>query len=265
MAVTGLSRGSMNTSTRNRRSHWHGPAVWLAFVMLSFGDLPPAQAGEVEVADPYIEMRTGPGRGYPVFHVGERGERIELLSRKTSWYRVRTARGIEGWVDRAQLERTLGASGEPVRIGSGSFDDYQTRRWEFGAFGGEFGGAGTITLSAVRVLSPGLHGEISLAHVLGRFSDSLIAGADLMALPAPEWRVAPYFLVGTGIIDTRPHTVLVQARDGQDQLSHAGIGVRAYLTRHVLARIEYRYHVIFTSRDDNEEVSEWKAGFSVFF
>lgn len=250
---------------RNHRVSCPGIAACLAAVLLTLAVTAQAQAAGVEVADPYIEMRTGPGRGYPVFHVEERGAQIELMSRKTTWYRVRTTRGVEGWVDRAQLERTLGPSGEALRIGSGGIDEYRTRRWEFGVLGGEFGGAGTITLSAVRALSPGLHGEISLAHVLGRFSDSLIASADLMALPAPEWRVAPYFLVGTGIIDTRPNTVLVQARDGQDQLSHAGVGVRAYLTRHVLARIEYRYHVIFTSRDDNEEVSEWKAGFSVFF
>lgn len=255
----------MKVISRSRRAPWPGIAACLAVALLMLAAGGVAQGGEVEVADPYIELRTGPGRGYPVFRVEERGAQIEVMSRKTSWYRVRTVRGVEGWVDRAQLERTLSPSGEAVRLGRGDIDAYRARRWEFGAAGGEFGGAGTITLSVVRALSPGLHAELSVAHVLGRFSDSLIASADLMALPAPEWRVSPYFLVGTGVIDTRPNTVLVQARDGRDQLSHAGIGVRAYLTRHVLARVEYRHHVIFTNRDDNEEVSEWKAGFSVFF
>ncbi len=265
----------MYATVRNRRRHRPAIAVWLvmtwAAAMFAAGAANASGSGaagptnEVEVADPYIELRTGPGRGYPIFHVEERGARIDLLSRKTSWYRVRTARGIEGWVDRTQLERTLGPSGEAVQLASGSLDDYRARRWEFGIHGGEFGGAGTISLSALRALSTGLHGEISLSHVLGRFSDSLIVSADLLALPVPEWRFAPYFLVGTGVIDTRPHTALVQARDGRDQLSHAGVGMRVWLARHVLARVEYRYHVIFTSRDENEEVSEWKAGFSVFF
>jgi hypothetical protein len=30
-------------------------------------------------------------------------------------------------------------------------------------------------------------------------------------------------------------------------------------------RMEYRNHEIFTSRDDNEEIDEWKVGFAVFF
>lgn len=260
----------MYATVRNRRRRWPAIAVWLvmawAAAMFAAGAAGAAEpANELEVADPYIELRTGPGRGYPIFHVEERGARIDLLSRKTSWYRVRTARGIEGWVDRAQLVRTLGPSGEAVQLASGSLDDYRARRWEVGVLGGEFAGAGTISLSAVRALSAGLHGEVSLSHVLGKFSDSLVLSVDLLALPVPEWRIAPYFLIGTGVIDTRPHTALVQARDGRDQLSHTGIGVRAWLARHVLARIEYRYHVIFTSRDENEEVSEWKAGFSVFF
>ena len=37
----------------------------------------------VSVADPYLELRTGPGRGYPVFHVVDRGETVEIMKRRT--------------------------------------------------------------------------------------------------------------------------------------------------------------------------------------
>ena len=47
----------------------------------------------VVVAEPYIELRTGPGRGYPVFHVVDRGDEIEVTKRRTDWFKVRTARG----------------------------------------------------------------------------------------------------------------------------------------------------------------------------
>ena len=61
-----------------------------------------AQAEEqyrrVTVAEPYLEMHTGPGRGYPVFNVVERGDEVELLKRRTEWFKVRDARGREGWV-----------------------------------------------------------------------------------------------------------------------------------------------------------------------
>ena len=53
--------------------------------------------------------------------------------------------------------------------------------------------------------------------------------------------------------------------DRTDSVAHAGAGVRAYLTRRFVFRAEYKAYVVFTSRNDNEEIREWKAGFSFFF
>ena len=36
------------------------------------------------------------------------------------------------------------------------------------------------------------------------------------------------------------------------------------LTRRFLLRAEYKSYVVFTSRDENEEVEEWKVGFAFF-
>ncbi|HCO60237.1 MAG TPA: hypothetical protein DIT58_08605 [Porticoccaceae bacterium] len=44
----------------------------------------------VKIVEPYIEMHTGPGRGYPVFHVVPRGETLVVLRRKTDWYKVQS-------------------------------------------------------------------------------------------------------------------------------------------------------------------------------
>lgn len=258
----------MGASDSNRRGRLRTQyaRAWLACLLLWAGMASADERIErVEIADPYIELRTGPGRGYPIFHVEERGAAVELLVRKTEWFKVRTARDIEGWVNRVQLERTLTPDGAEVRVRDGDLAGFIDRRWEFGVMGGEFGGSGTISAYALRALGPGLHGEVSLSHVLGKFADSVILSVDLLAQPVPQWRISPFFLLGTGVIDTRSHSVLVQALDDRDQLSHVGVGVRAYVSRHILLRVEYRYHTIFTSRDDNEEVNEWKAGFSVFF
>jgi uncharacterized protein YraI len=48
------------------------------------------------VADPYLEMRTGPGRGYPVFFVVERGQAVVVELRHTDWYKVRADGGQLG-------------------------------------------------------------------------------------------------------------------------------------------------------------------------
>ena len=44
----------------------------------------PALAGDrhVFVAESFLEMRTGPGRGYPIFHIAEQGEPIIIVKRR---------------------------------------------------------------------------------------------------------------------------------------------------------------------------------------
>ena len=47
---------------------------------------------KILIADPFIELHTGPGRGYPVFHVVERGREVTIVKRRTDWFQVRTDR-----------------------------------------------------------------------------------------------------------------------------------------------------------------------------
>ena len=99
------------------------------------------QLREVTIADPYIELHTGPGGGYPIFFVAERGEQIALLMRRTEWFKVRVARGQEGWVHFEQLTTTLNPDGEPFDLPALGFSDYEARRWEAPAASARFGPA----------------------------------------------------------------------------------------------------------------------------
>ena len=66
-------------------------------------------------------------------------------------------------------------------------------------------------------------------------------------------------------MDTSPSATLVLPLDRTDQTAYAGAGLRFYLTRRFFVRAEYRWHTVFTSRDDNEELDEWKLGLAFFF
>ena len=220
---------------------------------------------QVQVVEPYIELHTGPGRGYPVFHVVDRGELIEVIKRRTDWFLVRSKRGKEGWVKRSAMALTLSPDGDPTGFAEAEFGDFTRRRWEAGVQAGDFEGADVMTAYAGYYLTSNLSAEISLSQVFGNFSDALSASVNLLAQPFPEWRLSPFFLLGTGVIYTDPNVTLVNEQDRTEQIANVGLGVRWYLTRRFIVRAEYQNHVIFQDTDDNQEIDEWKAGFAFFF
>ncbi|MCZ6887918.1 MAG: SH3 domain-containing protein [Gammaproteobacteria bacterium] len=219
---------------------------------------------ELVISDPYVEMHTGPARGYPVFYVAGQGEHIEVLKRKTDWFKIRTPRGKEGWVHISQMHSTLDLSGRHVEFREPNLGDFSSRRWEFGVEGGNFGGAATISGRAGLALTPNITAQLEATQILGTFSDGYMGNANIVMVPFPEWRVSPFFELGTGIIHIEPQTTIVQTQDRTDEIAHVGVGTNIYISRRFIFRVTYRYHTVLTSRDDNEEISEWKAGFSVF-
>ena len=100
----------------------------------------------VQIADPYIELRTGPGRGYPVFFVAEKRQWVSIELRRTDWYRVRAEGGQVGWVQRSQLETTLTAAGSTKTFRDLLLDDYLKRRVEFSGGWGRFKGEPMLRL-----------------------------------------------------------------------------------------------------------------------
>ncbi len=242
--------------------------IWLlCFVLLGPCVAAAKDAGQsIVIADPFIELHTGPGRGYPVFHVIERGRSVTLVKRRTDWFQLRTDRGVEGWARREQMLATLQPTGEPLDLQEPAREDFMTRRWQGGVSGGDFSGASLISAFGGYAFSDNLSIELTFNHVLGEYSNGYGATIGLLHVFAPEWRLSPYFTLGTGWMYTEPKATLVQSADRDDQVGYVGGGLQFYLTRRFMLRTEYRSTVIFTSRDDNEEVDEWKyLGIAFFF
>ena len=219
----------------------------------------------VAVADPYLEMHTGPGRGYPKFHVVDRGEVVEVIKRRTDWFLVRDAGGDAGWVDRAQMEQTLQPDGQEIEFSEAGQEDFTNARWEGGVLAGDFGGANIISVYTGYSLNPHVAVEAWGSQILGNFSNGWMASVNVVHETWPEWRLSPFFTLGAGVVHTAPKSTIVQGEDRTDQIAHVGGGLRIYATRRFMVRAEYKSYVVFTSRDDNEEVEEWKVGFAFFF
>jgi len=219
----------------------------------------------VQVTEAYIDWRSGPGRGFPVFHASEQGEWLTVTVRKTDWFKVEDASGREGWVHLDDFLLTEDASGSRVSVSAPRFDDFSTRRWEAGLMMGEFDSTAVNAAYAGYWMTENLSLELSGSQVLGTASETLIAEAGILHQPFPAWRISPFFTLGGGMIFVKPKATLVSAEDRDDSIAHAGFGVRYYVTDRYFLRLEVRDYKVFTNRETNEEATEWKIGLSVFF
>ena len=241
--------------------------LWLIAAPASAVNWFKSEQPQVVVTDPYVELRTGPGRGFPVYYVGASGDEIQLLKRKTNWYKVKvfSPREKEGWVHVSDLTSTLSLDGEAIDFPTLDRGDFTERRWELGFTGGDFGGASSLSAYLGYAVTPNISVQLEAGQTLGEFSDGVMGTANIMMRPFPKWRLSPYFTIGSGIITTKPHSTIVAAEDREDEIVNAGFGADYYLSDRFILRMEYKRHTVLTSRDDNEEIDQWKAGFSVFF
>lgn len=219
----------------------------------------------VKVDDPYIEIHSGPGRGYPIFYVVERGDTLTVIKRKTTWFKVRNDKGVKGWASLQQMQRTLEPEGIKVEFDEPNIDNFSKRRWEIGALWGDYDGADVLGSYVAYNFTKNISTEFSYSQILGNNADGDLFSLNLVHQMYPQWRVSPFFTIGSGYIKTDPSPTLAQAEDRDDRTMNVGAGFKVYLTRRFFLRIEYKSHKILTSRNDNEERDEWKAGFSVFY
>jgi len=250
----------------NRRESRYAALVML-MVLSALSVCVCAEDGQprVQVADPYLEMRTGPGRGYPVFHVVDRGEWVTLQMRQTDWFKVRTEKDKEGWVSRDQMENTLSEAGVKTTFRDTLFDDYLLRRVEVGFGAGQLDSDALLTAHIGYGISQNFSVELTLAQAVGTYSSTSLFYGSLLAQPFPEWRVAPFFSLGLGRFHNTPKATLVGGAETDANLANTGLGVRAYVTRRFIVRADYRRHVVFISENRMSEFNEWSLGLSFFF
>jgi uncharacterized protein YgiM (DUF1202 family) len=223
------------------------------------------EAMRVQVVDAYIELRTEPGRGYPVFYVAERGEWIEILKRKTDWFKVRLASGKEGWVNRLQLENTLTEAGAKTTFRDVMLTDYLNRRLEVGFGWGQFDKNPVLSMRIGYALTPNFITELSASQVTAAYSSTSLMQLNLMALPFADQRVSPYFTLGVGRYKETPKVTLVNSPEVSVTAANAGLGVRVYLTRNFLVRGDFREYMVPINDNRVDTFKEWTIGLGVFF
>jgi len=255
-------------------------ALWLTLILLcqvftvvnaaeqvteSTGEDIDTETVRLQVAEPFIELHTGPGRGFPIFHIVERHDWIEILKRRTDWFRIRTREGKEGWAYITQLEQTFALPGKKARFARIQLEDYQERTYEFGVAAGDFQNAPVMTIFGGYKFQKNLSLELSYSQVSGSLTSTKLLDISLVSSPFPDWKMSPFFVMGTGLINTQAKSNALVVDELNETTVNAGFGVKWYLTRRFVFRADLREYIGFLGQDFNGEFIEWKLGFSFFF
>ena len=215
------------------------------------------------VAEPFLEMRSGPGRGFPVIYVIGRDELVTVLYSRTEWYKIRAPHGQEGWVRRADLALTTLTSGEPAPIPP--YPVFSTHQWEVGAGYGVYNRQNLVTAYADYSLTDSIDAEFVVQQALGTLDNRYVATVGLRHTFVPEWKwFSPTAGLGAGYqyIDDK---VPPAPRDKSNEMAYVSLGVRGFITRRFMWRADWRHYVVFNNLNVSEELEEWKLGFAVFF
>jgi hypothetical protein len=230
---------------------------------------PPAtrsrKSEQVQITDPYIELRSGPGRGYPIFFVAPRNDWIEIELRHTDWFRVRTEDNKVGWVSRQQLESTLTATGGSKSFRDVLLDDYLSRKVQLGAAWGHFKSEPMLKIWTSYRVSDTLSIEGTFGQVQGVFSGTDLWHIDLIVEPWSDHRFSPFFAVGAGKFKNFPNLSLIGAQTTNAKLAAARLGVRYYLTERFVLSADYSLYTAFISDQRSTEYRAWTGGLSFFF
>lgn len=219
----------------------------------------------LKVVDPYLELHTGAGRGYPVFFVVARDEWIEVLMRHTDWFKVRTAGGKEGWVNRSQLETTLTEAGGTKTFRDVLLDDYLRRRVEMGASWGRFKSEPMLKLWSAYRFSDTITGEAAIGQVQGTFSGTNFWQLDLHVEPWSDKRLSPFLGIGLGKFKNIPNASLVGALTTNAKMADASLGLRYHVSDRFVLRADYTLYTAFLNDTRSTEYRAVAAGLSFFF
>ncbi len=252
-----------------------------------------SQASEklrLQIVEPFLEIRTGPGKNYPIFYVAQRNEQIEVQKRRNEWFKVvlqvNSNDKKTGWVHRKSIGQTLVANYHLPEATKGQaqekdnvVDDSEVvlakddpsvgklfnSTWYVGFSYGQMTAADLVGVYAGKEITDSIAIELQAGEFLGRNAEGTTYAGAITFAPFPKWRVSPYAEIGGGAIHSSARGTNSQQNNGSDKFLQSGMGLNLLLSDRYRLRFEYRHMNVLTSKDQNEELETWHIGFIGYF
>jgi len=220
---------------------------------------------KLSVIDTYLELHTGPGRGYPIFHVIEQGQAVTALRRRSNWFYVSDRRNTQGWVKQESLARTLAPTGMPAALPDIQHGDFLAQQGRIGFSVGQLGNSYTANVSAGYRLLSFAGVEVEYGQIFRDLEDGNSYGATVIIEPIKSWSFTPFISKGVAWQDwKKKKKSSVGSNSYSSNSEFTGAGINYYIGFNFVVRGEFR-QVAITDNNGTTSNSEWRLGFSSFF
>lgn len=241
-----------------------GALVWSPVVSAADGE--EDVFARVVVAE--TDLRAGPGVSYRVITRARRGDTFLVETRETSgyWMEVSLPDGRRAFVlgDTVQAiaidEDAPGAPSKPGLFAPPALED---ARGGLALMGGVYDGSGFAEVRPAIVIAPSIAFEPYAGLALEPDSRRILYGGAFALNIAPDWAVAPFFLLGAGGMIEQPKDELIR-KERNWFTGRVGAGLLVSLRFRLLLRLEFSDFVMFTE-DRYRNVQSYSGGLGSYF
>lgn len=211
------------------------------------------------VAQPFLDIHTGPGSMYPKFYIAENNEVVYISAYQSDWYQVelRNHTGhakVNGWMPAAMIDPFLKSS-------SSTYKD--AGRWFVGTAGGVFANEAMIQGKLGYFLGEQLWVEFAISEVLEDLSSSILYQVNLLHAPLGKKTISPFFGIGMGQFENNPYQSTINQKDSSSPFMDVDLGIQWYLSDRLIFRGDIKNYVIALSDNKIDSHQEYSVGFSV--
>jgi len=188
----------------------------------------------------FLNIRSGPGRSYPVIYIAERDEIIDFTAIRTEWYQIRTADGHFGWLHMDDLPGNLDFEVDVKGFGFSDQAKVVATRGtpvDIGFAGGYMGDAPVMLAYIKNRNNYFMSTEFEIGLNRGAAIQNDFISVNLLAHPFSDLEYQPHFLIGFGQMYS--DYLVSGTKESEDGLLlKAGIGVSKNLSQRLRFRAD---------------------------